>query len=161
MISWSLFTTSYVYIIEIKNQPNLQVFYFFTGSEFMEESSFVLPAEEYDQAPSNLRIIQAAKSNPRAFGELYLLYVQPVFRYLYSRVGNLHDAEDLTAQTFLTALEALDGLREESHFAAWLFTIARHKAMDTFRRKKNETSIDEIAQMGDDPDPLSGVIHSE
>ncbi len=51
------------------------------------------------------QMIEAARHDPQKFEDLYLLYVQPVFRYLYSRIRNTPDAEDATAQTFLAALE--------------------------------------------------------
>ena len=48
-------------------------------------------------------LISAAKSDPAAFGRLYDRYLQPVYRYLYSRLGDAHSAEDVTSQTFITA----------------------------------------------------------
>jgi len=53
------------------------------------------------------QMIEAARQDPRKFGDLYLLYAQPVFRYLYSRIRNIPEAEDATAQTFLAALEQI------------------------------------------------------
>ena len=50
-------------------------------------------------------IIAAAQRDPAAFEQLYNRYIQPLYRYLYSRVGSNPVAEDLTAQTFLAALE--------------------------------------------------------
>jgi hypothetical protein len=49
-----------------------------------------------DEIPN---LIEAAKEDPVAFGKLYRHYVQPVYRYLYSQVGSVHDAEELTSQT--------------------------------------------------------------
>lgn len=69
------------------------------------------------------------------FSELYRKNVSPVFYYLYSRVGNAADAEDLTSQTFITALENLAKLRDPQKFTPWVFTIARNKASDYFRKK--------------------------
>ncbi len=51
--------------------------------------------------------------------------------------------EDLTAQTFLTAFKSFDNLRKEEHFSSWLFTIARHKAMDHFRSRKTLSTFQE------------------
>lgn len=103
-----------------------------------------------------------AKKDPFAFGELYHLYVERVFNYLYGRLGNVQDAEDITSQTFLTALEALDGFRQDGCFAAWLFTIARNKTMDHFRRHKNsylnQSSPPDSSEI---IDPLSEIIQSE
>ncbi len=127
----------------------------------MAESSMTLPSNKVNSETYELGIIQAARQDPKAFGELYLLYVERVFRYLYSRVGNVHDAEDLTSQTFLVALESFARLRQDRQFASWLFTIARNKAMDSYRQKKNIASIDEVAEILGENDPLSGVIQSD
>jgi RNA polymerase sigma-70 factor, ECF subfamily len=79
------------------------------------------------------RLVAAAQKRPQDFFRLYDRYARPVFRYLCSRVGSVEEAEDLTAQTFLEALEALPRYREKGCFAAWLFSIARRKAADFFR----------------------------
>jgi len=51
-------------------------------------------------------MVAAACKDPQAFAILYDRYIQPIYRYLYSKVGSSPDAEDLTAQTFLSALES-------------------------------------------------------
>jgi DNA-directed RNA polymerase specialized sigma24 family protein len=73
-------------------------------------------------------LVEAAKADSAAFGRLYSHYVQPIYRYLFSRVGTAHDAEDLTSQTFIAAYEALPRYQERGYFSAWLFRIARSKA---------------------------------
>ncbi len=78
-------------------------------------------------------LVAAAQSDPGAFDVLYRRYVTPVYRYCYARVGNRTDAEDLTAQTFLAALEGLTRYRGCGSFAAWLFGIARRKCADYHR----------------------------
>jgi RNA polymerase sigma-70 factor (ECF subfamily) len=110
---------------------------------------------------NEIRIIQAARKDPKAFGELYLLYVEQVFRYLCSRIGNAQEAEDITAQTFLSAFESFDRFRKDGHFAPWLFTIARNKATDHFRRRRNLESLYEVENISVEDDPLSSVIQSE
>ena len=117
----------------------------------MPESGSTLTSEKNDPEPEEINLIRAARKDPKAFDGLYLRYVEPVFRYLYSRLGNVHEAEDITAQTFLVAFESFDRFRQDGHFASWLFTIARNKAMDHFRQRKDTTPID----------PLNGVIQSE
>ena len=127
----------------------------------MAESGIELTSEKIDRMTDEIRIIKAARQDPKVFGELYKLYVEQVFGYLYSRIGNLHEAEDVTAQTFLAAFESFDKFRQEGHFASWLFGIARNKAMDHFRKRKNTTSIDEVYDIPVENDPLYGVIQSE
>jgi RNA polymerase sigma-70 factor (ECF subfamily) len=60
--------------------------------------------------------------------------VDPVYRFLYSRVGNREDAEDLTSEVFLKASRQLDTGRSEASVAAWLFTVARTVLADHWRR---------------------------
>ncbi|MCC7129863.1 MAG: hypothetical protein B6D39_00850 [Anaerolineae bacterium UTCFX2] len=68
------------------------------------------------------------------FAELYRKNAAPVFYYLYSRVRSIAVAEDLTSETFVTALENLSRLRDPRKFTPWVFTIARNKAFDYFRQ---------------------------
>jgi len=64
------------------------------------------------------RLIANVRQDPLAFARLYDLYSTSIYRYLYSRVGNQADAEDLTGQTFLTALEKINRYRERGRFKA-------------------------------------------
>ena len=79
-------------------------------------------------------LVHAAQTDAQAFGDLYDRYLQRVYRYCYARTNNKHDAEDITAQIFLAALEGLPRYRQDGHFAAWLFSIARKKVADFHRR---------------------------
>jgi len=106
-------------------------------------------------------LITQARRDPETFGQLYALYVQRVFAYLYSRIGNGPAAEDVTAQTFLAALEGFARYRHDGHFAAWLFTIARHKAMDHFRQQHNQVSLEDAHTVAAETDLLQQVIQSE
>ncbi len=106
-------------------------------------------------------LVKDAKDDPSAFGRLYDIYVQPVYRYLYSRVGTPHDAEDLTSQTFLTALEHLPRYRERGQFAAWLFRIARSKVMDHFRGDRHVVELDPAETSVSGGDALVQVIQDE
>lgn len=81
-------------------------------------------------------LVQEAQHHPSAFAELYRRYFKAVYRYQIARVGNLHDAQDLTAQTFLSAQESLSNYRSHDKFAAWLMTIAKRKLADHFRRRR-------------------------
>ncbi len=127
----------------------------------MAESKTALISKQTKHETDELKIIKTARKDPGVFGELYKLYVEQVFRYLYSRLGNVHEAEDITAQTFLAAFESFDKFRQDGHFASWLFSIARNKAMDHFRRCRNSTSIDEVGEISVENDPLHEVIQSE
>lgn len=106
-------------------------------------------------------LVAAAKQDLKAFGELYLLYAQPIFRYLFSRIGSFPEAEDATAQTFLVALERFPSYRHDGFFASWLFAIARNKAMDYFRKQHKEISLDEVELIPADANLLQQMIQTE
>jgi RNA polymerase sigma-70 factor (ECF subfamily) len=113
------------------------------------------------QKPNEADLIAAAKKDPKEFGRIYHLYIQSIFRYLYSRIGSLPDAEDATAQTFLAALEALDRYQHHGHLAAWLFAIARRKAMDHFRRQRRQVPLENAENISSETDLLHEVIQTE
>jgi RNA polymerase sigma-70 factor (ECF subfamily) len=81
------------------------------------------------------RLVERAQGgDSEALEQLYLLHFDRIYSYLHMSVGNRHDAEDLTTQTFLKMLEAIPRFRWRSApFSAWLFRIAHNLAMDHFR----------------------------
>ena len=89
------------------------------------------------------RLVAEVEKNPYAFTTLYNRYLVAVYRYLFSRVGNAQDAEDLTSQVFLTALERFHQYRGGGKFACWLLTIARNKSIDFFRTHRREISLED------------------
>lgn len=107
------------------------------------------------------QIIAATRRDPQRFGELYSLYAQPVYRYLYSRIGSVTEAEDITAQTFLAALEHFPKYRHDGYFASWMFSIARSKVMDYFRQRRKVSSLEEIESVAVESNLLDQVIITE
>lgn len=85
-----------------------------------------------------------APGEPDAFAELYRRYVERVYAYHFMRTGTVYDAQDLTSQTFLAALEGISRYRGQGCFAAWLLSIARRKTADYYRRSHIEENIDFI-----------------
>lgn len=90
-------------------------------------------------------LIEAARRDPDAFAALYQRYLTPLYRYLLQRLNNVHDAEDLTTQVFIETLDALinDRYREGGCFPAWLFTVARRRVVDFYRRRSC-TALEDI-----------------
>jgi len=127
----------------------------------MAENSIELKSERIDRMTDEIRIIKATRQDPKVFGELYKLYVEQVFRYLFSRIGNVHEAEDVTAQTFLAAFESFDKFRQDGHFASWLFGIARNKAMDHFRRPDHLSHMDGSSEIAVEDNTLARMIKTE
>lgn len=106
-------------------------------------------------------MVAEAQRDLAAFASLYDLYIEPIYRYLYSRVQNAAEAEDLAAQTFLSALEALPRYQDKGNFSAWLFSIARSKSIDLFRQKKRERGIVKASERADHPDLLGQLIRAQ
>ena len=94
------------------------------------------PARE---STENVRkLVDRAQQGERdALEELYLIHFDRIYGYLHVSVGNKHDAEDLTTQTFLKMIESINKFRWQSApFSAWLFRIAHNLAMDHFRARR-------------------------
>src|SRR5215203_6065019 len=86
-------------------------------------------------ARNNVReLVDRGKRGDRdALEELYLLHFDRIYSYLHMSVGNRHDAEDLTTQTFVKMLESVGRFRwQPAPFWAWLFRTAHARAMDHF-----------------------------
>ncbi|HSB01696.1 MAG TPA: sigma-70 family RNA polymerase sigma factor [Anaerolineales bacterium] len=88
-------------------------------------------------------LVRRAQTDAQAFGALYDRYVQRVYRYCYYRTNNAPEAEDLTAQIFLAALEGMPRYRQDGCFAGWLFSIARKKVAD-YHRHAPHVSLEEV-----------------
>ena len=90
---------------------------------------------------------RAQRGDRDALEELYLIHFDRIYSYLHVSVGNRHDAEDLTTQTFLRMLEAVGRFRWQSApFSAWLFRIAHNLAMDHFRATKRWQPEEEVPE---------------
>jgi RNA polymerase sigma-70 factor (ECF subfamily) len=100
------------------------------------------------QAADLRQLVGLAQDGDReALEALYLLHFDRIYSYLHLSVGNRHDAEDLTTQTFLKMLEAIRRFRWQSApFSAWLFRIAHNLAMDHFRATKRWQPEEEVPE---------------
>jgi RNA polymerase sigma-70 factor (ECF subfamily) len=94
------------------------------------------------------QLVELAQRGERdALETLYLLHFDRIYSYLHMSVGNRHDAEDLTTQTFLKMLEAIGRFRWRSApFSAWLFRIAHNLAMDHFRATRRWQPEEEVPE---------------
>ena len=88
-----------------------------------------------------------ARSDAEAFAELYRRYAARVYRYHILHTGNVKDAEDLTSQTFLAALDGIGRYRRDGMFAAWLMGIARRQKALFFRSRKPEAPLEQAANL--------------
>jgi RNA polymerase sigma-70 factor, ECF subfamily len=115
-------------------------------------------------------LVELAKGgDAEAFGQLYDHYLSTIYRYVYYRVGTHVLAEDLTSETFLRALRALNSFHWQGRdFGAWLVTIARNLVTDHFKsgRFRLEVATGEIldydsASEGPENDVLATLANEE
>jgi RNA polymerase sigma-70 factor (ECF subfamily) len=113
----------------------------------------------------------------KSFAELYELYVSDVYRLVLRLIGDVTEAEDLTAETFVRAYHGWSELLQPDRARAWLFQIAYNLCMDAMRRQQRMNIIslnDETAVVGavgeppllvtlesDAPLPSEGVLRQE
>ncbi|HVM16761.1 MAG TPA: sigma-70 family RNA polymerase sigma factor [Gaiellaceae bacterium] len=110
------------------------------------------------------KLVARAQAGDRdALEELYLLHFDRIYSYLHMSVGNRHDAEDLTTQTFLKMLEAIGRFRWQSApFSAWLFRIAHNLAMDHFRANRRWQPEEDVPEPhgAEEPSAEAAALHS-
>ena len=107
-------------------------------------------------------IAKAISGDKDSMTAIYDAYARRLYRYFYSCVMNVMDAEDLLAQTFLKVLETLPRYRHNGRFTAWIFQIARNKAIDHFRRKRSTVTLDEnIIDHSDANNVLESVVKDQ
>lgn len=93
------------------------------------DASLIAPDPRTDK-----EIARAARESPALFGTLYERHVAIIYRYVYYRVGNHDDAEDLTARVFMRAMKHIKSYDDRGvPFTAWLYRIA-HNVVANFHR---------------------------
>lgn len=111
-----------------------------------------------DESASDDILARAAISDADAFAMLYRRHLHRVYSYVLSRVGNVQDAQDLTTQTFMAALQSLGTYRPQASFSAWLLGIARYKAIDYLRSKQPTLPLDDDFPLVDASPPPDEII---
>jgi len=98
-------------------------------------------AKNNNQAEKTL--IQAAlEGEEEAFIRLYHENVSGLYRFVFSKVNNQQDTEDLTSETFYQALKNLKSFSGKSSFKNWLYGIAKHLILAKYRERYNESTIE-------------------
>jgi RNA polymerase sigma-70 factor (ECF subfamily) len=107
-----------------------------------------MTTEHIDEA----QLIKQAQADPDAFGKLYERHVEKIYNYVYYRVGNRPDAEDLTAKVFYRALNHMPRYNHKGKpFAAWLYRIA-HNLIANWHRDHNRrqmVALENLSLSGD------------
>ena len=90
--------------------------------------------------------VRASRGDVSAFGLLYDRHVDAIYRYVYYRVRDDAEAEDLTSDVFMRALKAMPRYEPRQAFLAWLYRIARNAVIDKLRRGKRQVSFEDALE---------------
>ncbi len=129
-------------------------FYLVKGSTLGDEGQ--IPQAELHQL-----VQKASQGDAGAFGRLYDVYLDMIYRYIYYKVGARTDAEDLTSQVFVKAWEAMPRYQwRDIPFSHWLMRLARNAVIDHYRtaRAQGELEEDLVSQ---DLEPQSHYLRGE
>ncbi len=100
-----------------------------------------------------------AVDDTSAFAELYLRHFDRVYRYHIAHTGSVVDAQDLTTQTFIAALEGIASYRGDGSFCAWLLGIARRKMALHYRSRRPEAPLEKVNHLPDQAPSLEEKSH--
>ena len=105
-------------------------------------------------------IHRAQQRDQEAFAQLYEEHFDKIFRYLALRMGDRTEAEDITQQVFLKALQSISSFRWKGvPFSAWLFRIAHNQMIDYLRKKTKQATVpiidESTASFNSDPQVLA------
>lgn len=91
-------------------------------------------------------VARAIRRDREAFAQLYDRYFRRIYRYVWLKVNNKSDAEDVTSAVFLNAWRCIDRFapKHDGSFLAWLFTLAHNALIDGIRRERDTVSLDAI-----------------
>ncbi len=112
--------------------PNSTV-YNIASMEFAEKT------EEIAQLANKAKL-----GDQTAFGQIYNLFFQKIFQFIFFRVSHKQIAEDLTEEVFLKAHSKIAGLTNTASFSGWLYQIARNAVIDYYRSKKLTVDLADV-----------------
>lgn len=116
--------------------------------------------ETEDGQPPDAALVTRAKAGDlEAFEALVSRYERKVYALAWRILRDRHEAEDITQQTFMNAVEHLGGFREEAQFSTWLFRIATYAALKVIRKRKG---LDVVSlEAATEPDAEGGIARPE
>lgn len=133
-----------------------------TGTAIVTEnegrSDIVLSAAQ----PDDLVLLRRAREGDfEAFSTLIERFQRRVFAVARRIVGNQHDAEDVTQQTFLSVMDHLGDFREESSVATWILRIATNHALKVLRKRRGLPMVSLDSPTRDGEDSYGTLPHPE
>ncbi len=116
-----------------------------TRQDASEPSERELADEQRLQREAERKLVEEAiRRDANAFAALYDMHVVRVYRHIYYLVNDSREAEDLTAQTYLKAWEAIDRYKERgAPFVAWLLRIAHNLTISYLRGRRDHRTLEE------------------
>ncbi|MEE8418654.1 MAG: sigma-70 family RNA polymerase sigma factor [Dehalococcoidales bacterium] len=88
-------------------------------------------------------VMGAINGQADAFGELYIVFVEKIYRYVFYHVNSKTFAEDITEEVFLKAWRAIKSCRgKESTFSSWLYRIAHNQMVDEIRKRQRRPAVE-------------------
>ena len=102
------------------------------------------------------QLVERAKRDADAFGELYDHYFGQIYRFVYSRLHEQDAAEDVTSEVFFKALRAIGRYKPSGHpFSAWLYQISVNAINDHYRSRRPVSSLDAAIAVADPQRPVA------
>lgn len=97
-------------------------------------------------------IQEAQKWNNKAFWEIYDLYIDKIYNFIYLKTYDREIAEDLTSDVFFKWFEKISQYKQKqwAQFSSWLYRIAYNKVVDFYKYKKEDISLDNVLELGED-----------
>ncbi len=106
-------------------------------------------------------VARLKRGDNRAGDELYQRYRTGVERYCQCLIHNRESARDVAQDTFLTAVNKIQDLRNAVSFKAWLFSIARNNCLMAARKSSRELRLEEAPDVWEEQTPLSSMVDGE
>lgn len=96
--------------------------------------------------PSQSKVVRLIKraigGDGEAFGELYSIYLERIYRYVFYQVKDKMTAEDITEEAFIKAWKAIASCKgKERTFSSWLYRIAHNQLIDSLRKRRAELPL--------------------
>ncbi|MFC1991122.1 RNA polymerase sigma factor [Chloroflexota bacterium] len=110
-------------------------------SENNNQSAF--ESEPSEKSKVERLVIQAVNGNTDAFGDLYTIFVEKIYRYVFHHINSKTAAEDITGEVFLKAWRAISSCRgKENAFSPWLYRIAHNQMVDEIRKRQRRPALE-------------------
>ncbi|NLY96688.1 MAG: sigma-70 family RNA polymerase sigma factor [Clostridiaceae bacterium] len=93
--------------------------------------------------------------------DIYNRYFKDVYLFIYSLSNDRHIAEDITSETFMKAIKAIDGFKGDCDIKVWLFQIAKNSFYTYIKKNKKNLDIDSVPEREDDFDMEKSVFSLE